>query len=1015
MKRLLIGSFSLSLLAAWLFAADAPSEDAPLKDQLPRIPPTESAEALKTFQALDGFRMELIAAEPLTTDPVAIAYDEDGRAFVVEMSDYPYTDKSTDVPFKERTTDLPIGRVRILEDTDGDGTFDKSTIFAEKLSWPTGIALYDGGAFVTATPDIWYFKDTNGDGKADIRRQVYTGFRKFNVQAVINNLAWGLDHKIYGAGSSNGGAIRPGDKSDGQTVTISRNDFCFDPTTGKFEAISGGARFGNTFDDWGNRFICSIRNPAQHVLIPNRYLARNPYLPVTTVLVDVAESGDQLPVYRLSPPEPWRVVNARRLASQTDRKAPRSESNAVGFVTSASGMTLYRGTAYPAKYYNNIFLGEVSGNLIHRQVMHADGVTFKSERADENTEFVRSTDNWFRPVNFINAPDGTLHVLDMYRETIEHPWSIPDDIKAHLDLESGRDRGRIYRLAPSGFKPPKPPRLSKATTAELVAQLENRNSWWRETAHRLIYERQDKATVPLLKELLKQSKEPLARLHALWSLEGLKALTDHDLLRALADAEAGVREQAVLLAETRLANSPALLDKILALADDPAPRVRFQVAFTLGEAKDPRVTQALLAIARRDAGDPWMRKAVLSSAEDVATDLLEAIMHEDETTFTSREGAVSMSQQLGVVIAGRNRPGEVEAVLEQLVGYRQRLDPTNSEDRPLIDAQMRLLIGLGDGLRRSRQTFDRVISNAVSPEAEFVKKMMFDAQHQALDTKAAHAAREQAIQLLSVGNFEQVKPTLAALLDARQPQEIQMAAVRAIAGFSSPEVVDILLTPWQTYTPAISGEVVETILSRKDRIKPLLDAVAANKVRASQISATRRNLLMAHPDDAIRQQATSLFGASAPSPRKEVIAQYKSALSLAADKGRGQKIFERECLTCHKLGDKGHDVGPSLATIRHRSPDDVLTHILDPNREVPPNFMQYVVAIDDGRIAVGLIAAETATSLTLKRAEGVQETILRQNIDEISSTHTSLMPEGMEKKIQPQEMADLIAFLLGAK
>src|SRR5262249_25919841 len=339
----------------------------------------------------------------------------------------------TDKPFTERTTDAPLGRIRMLEDTDGDGVFDRSTIFAEGLSWPTGLAFWKGGVFVAATPDIWYLKDTDGDGRADVRRKVYTGFRKYNVQAVMNNLTWGLDHRIYGAGGTNGGSIRHVDRPDARPVDLARKDFRFDPAGEGFEAISGGERFGNTFDDWGNRFICNIRNPAIHVVLPNHYLARNPFLPVRSAVHDAAPSGDTLPVYRISPPEPWRALRSRRWAADRSVHVPRSELNETS-VTSTSGITIYRGTAYPSKYYGNAFIGEVAGNLIHRQTLTPDGVTFKAQRADPNTEFVRSTDNWFRPVNFVNAPDGTLHVLDMYRETIEQPWSIPDDIVAQLAL-----------------------------------------------------------------------------------------------------------------------------------------------------------------------------------------------------------------------------------------------------------------------------------------------------------------------------------------------------------------------------------------------------------------------------------------------------------------------------------------------------------------------------------------------------------------------------------------------------
>jgi putative membrane-bound dehydrogenase-like protein len=307
-----------------------------------RVAPVAPADAPKTLHALDGFRMDLLAAEPLVTSPVAMTYDENGVAYVVEMVDYPYTDKATHQPYKENTADKSIGHIRMLESTRGDGVFDKSFIFAEGLSWPTGIACYKGGVSVIATPDLWYLKSTHGDHKADIRRKVFTGFRKFNIQAVANNLAWGLDNKIYGAGGSNGGTILTVDNPEFKPVPLSRNDFRFNPATEVFEPIPGGARFGNTFDDWGNRFVCNIRNPAQHVVFESHYLSRNPYLPVASAINDVAESGDAIPVYRASPLEEWRDLRGRRWSTD-GTIMPRSKLVAGGVVTSSSGVTLYRG------------------------------------------------------------------------------------------------------------------------------------------------------------------------------------------------------------------------------------------------------------------------------------------------------------------------------------------------------------------------------------------------------------------------------------------------------------------------------------------------------------------------------------------------------------------------------------------------------------------------------------------------------------------------------------------------
>jgi putative membrane-bound dehydrogenase-like protein len=966
-----------------------------------RIAPHEPAAAQETFHVLDGFRLDLIAAEPLVTSPVAMAYDERGRAWVVEMNDYPYTDKTTDVAFKERTTDKPLGKVRILEDVDGDGVFDRSSVLAEDLSWPTGIALYGGGCYVAATPDLWYLKDTDGDGRADVRRQVFTGFRKLNVQAVINNLAWGLDGKIYGAGASNGGRIETVGRPGRNPVTLARNDFCFDPRTEEFELLAGGARFGNCFDDWGRRFICNIRNPAQHVVLPSRYLLRNPHLPLASAVQDVAEAGDAIPVFRRSPPEPWRVLNAERLAAAGDRRTPRSETAATGFVTSAAGVTVYRGTAYPERYRGNLFLGEVAGNLIHRQRLRPDGVTFRSERADPGVEFVASTDNWFRPVNFCNAPDGTLHVLDMYRETIEHPWSIADDLKARLDLESGRDRGRIYRLSPPGFQPPRPPNLGSVTTAELVSQLTNRNSWWRETAQRLLLERQDRSATPALQALLHDAKPPLGRLHALWTLAGLGTVERSDLLGALHDEAPGLREHAVLLAESKLSKDSELLNAVLSAANDGDIRVRFQAALTLGEVGDTRAAAALGGILRRDLSDPWMRAAVMSARPSSAAPLLEELLMDE--AVKRHAAAQAVVRELAFVVGSLR---DMAAVRQLLRGPAM----TGAAASGFGRLRLPLVAGLGEGLRRSKSKLAGAVEDDQLATTQLLATFA-EAGRTALDERATDDERELALAVLAFAPWSAARPALETLLDPRQSQALSLAAARTAAGMTRPEAAELLLAGWSGYSPALRGEVVDALSTRTEYFGPLFDAIERGIVPATYVSPTRRALFLKHADAKIRARAEKLFNGDTASPRKEIVAQLLPALQIPGNAERGRAVLKRDCAACHRFGDAGHDVGPNLAQIRHRSPAEMLIAILDPNREVGPNFMQYAAALDDGRVVIGLVASETPTSITLRRAENQQETVLRGNIEQLASTGLSLMPEGFEKKLTPQDLADLIALL----
>ncbi|MBA4146592.1 MAG: HEAT repeat domain-containing protein [Verrucomicrobia bacterium] len=971
------------------------------KDEFPRLPPVEPAKAEKTFVCQDGFQMQLLAAEPMVTDPVAAVYDENGLLYVVEMNDYPYTDKTTHQAWKDNTTDKPIGKIRVLEDTNGDGKFDKSYIFAENLSWPTGIACWKGGVFVTATPDIWYFKDTTGDHKADVRKKVFTGFRKYNVQAVMNNPIWGLDNKLYVAGASNGGKVVPGEDLKAKPITISRNDYRIDPVTEEFELIAGGARFGNTFDNYGNRFICNIRNPAQQIVLENRYFARNPFLPVPSAIYDSRIPGDTLPIYRISPVEPWRELRAQRWSvDPAQAKTPRSELSGGGVFTSSSGITIYRGAAYATEYDGDAFLGEVANNVIHRQKLTADGVVFKAEPADGKAEFVASTDTWFRPVNFVNAPDGTFHVLDMYREVIEHPWSIPDDIRENIDLESGRDRGRIYRLAPPNFKAKNiKPQLGKASTAELVSHLENPNAWWRETAQRLLVERQDKTAVGSLQKLIEGNRTPLGRIHALWTLQGLNAVSENDLLRGLSDESPRVREQAIKLSEGQLATSKALFDKVAQLASDKDARVRFQVALSVGEA-GPQATPVLTRIAFKDREDPWIRAAVSSATPDTCALLLAALAQTEQ--FATEGDGPKWIRQLAFIVGAQNKAENMNRVL---MAY---------DHLPYCkcDANETLIVGLGEGLRQTGKNFRTAFANPEAIGAEKVDGILAGAKANAQTREADAKERRTSVQLLGFDEFANAKPILEKLLDARESQEIQIATVRSLSGFKNAEVANLLIAPWRSMTPAVREEVLSALFARKERLKPLLEAVQSGIVAAPQVSATRKTSLLNHADPALKEFASKVFGQELGS-RKDVSEKYKISLSLKGNRQNGEKVFDNNCMVCHRFAGKGIELGPNLETVQQWEPEKLLMNILEPNREVASNHVAYEIELKDGSTLSGLIAEETASSITLRRAESTEETILRSNIERITSSGLSIMPEGLEANIPPQDMADLLAYLAG--
>ena len=509
-------------------------------DQLPRLNPTESGEAMTTFEIRDGFTMDLVAAEPMVVDPVAMDFDELGRAFVVEMRGY-----------SERRPEH-LGRVRLLVDTDRDGVFDQSQVYAGDLPWPTAVVCYDGGIFVGATPDIFYFKDTDGDGSADIRQLVFTGFAsesapyrvdQLNMQAMMNSFHWGPDNRIHGATGLVGGSVFSPLRPDQPPIHLRGKDFSFNPRTLDIRAESGGAQNGMSFYSQGRKFVCSNSDHIQYIVYDHFYAGLNPQISPRSARISIAEDGPAAPVYRISPDEPWRIIRTKWRVAGAVRGPIEGGGTPSGYFTGATGATMFTGDGWGGDYVDNAIIADCGSNLIHRKQITEKGYVVSASRPkeEEGIEFVRSTDNWFRPVQFSNGPDGHLYVLDMYREVIEHPWSLPQGIKQFLDLNSGNDRGRIYRIRPRTAKVKQRLLPGEVDDGELVGMLGHLNGWHRVTANRLIYERQMFLVEDQVRNLFHESNNAMARFHALQALAGMDALNDNDVAEALEDRSRVVR------------------------------------------------------------------------------------------------------------------------------------------------------------------------------------------------------------------------------------------------------------------------------------------------------------------------------------------------------------------------------------------------------------------------------------------------------------------------------------------
>jgi putative membrane-bound dehydrogenase-like protein len=950
-----------------------------LSRELPRLAPTAPAQALATFRIHEGFKLIQAAAEPLVADPVAACFDADQRLYVVEMGDYPFVENR------------PNGRVRVLQDRDNDGKYDQATLFLEGLAWPTGITCHDGGVFIIAAPELIYAKDTDGDGRADVRKVMFSGFGTQNVQALANGLMRGLDGWIYGAGGGNGGSITSPEHPDAVPVSINGRDFRFKPDGSAFEAIAGGGQFGQTFDDWGRRFVCSNSNHIRQVVLETRYTQRNPNLIPPASTIDIAAEGPAAPVFRISPAEPWRVVRTRQRAADPDfvKRAANTELVPVGFFTSATGVTIYRGSAFGDGYRGNAFIGDVGGNLVHRKHLEPDGVAYKATRADAGVEFLASTDNWFRPVNFVNTPDGTLLVLDMYRETIEHPASIPDAIKQHLDMTSGRDRGRIYNIVPEKFRKRPRMRLSEATTSEFVSLLGDPDSYWRETAQRLLVERPERDTVPLLRALLQSTDDPLAKLHALWTLENLQVLRFEDVNTALRDPSPGLRENAARLLDSLAERGPKVVSALVAVLRDPVRGVRFQAALSAGGLPDEDWADLWGEYDGRFLIDPYIRAAILSGAKGRVALLHLSISPNDAPAAAEWEEAYAEAEVF------ERKPEELAQRLAH--GFESAKDTRRA---------MAVMRGYARGLGRKGETLPQLLDKTNVQMPLLARVVAVDL----VWSDEPPSVRRDAMMLLAIADPGAVPTVLARLLTKDVSPEVQRAAIQQLGSVDKADPSTLLLERWPALSPAIKVEALEVLLAKPDRITKLFEAIQAGSFPKAEIDSTRRAQLLNHPTAEIRKQAAALFG-TVLSKRAEVITRYQPASELAGNRERGRQVFRKVCATCHRAGDEGTAVGPDLSTVATRTPVELLTHIFDPNREVAPAYVGYVAATKDGRLHSGIIVQDTDTSITLKRAAGETESLLRSQVDELRSTGLSLMPEDLENQLQPQDVADLIEFI----
>lgn len=971
--------------------------------------PLSPTEALAKFQLAEpDLKIELAAAEPEVVDPVAIRFDERGRMWVAEMRDY---------PLGPPAGEPPLSRIKVLEDTDADGKFEKATVFADKLSFVTGLQPWRGGVIVTLAGRIAWMKDTDADGKMDVDETWYTGFAEQNSQLRANHPRLALDNHVYVANGLRGGVVVNKRLPNEPPINLQGRDFRFDPLTGKAESISGNGQFGLCFDDWGNRFTCTNRNPVIHVVLEDRYLKMAPKIPIPAVVQDVAAAAEKSKVFPIS--RAWTTSNLH-----------------AGTFTAACGVHVYRGDTLrevrrprtselrPRLWEdilgdNSVFTCDPTGNFVHREIMKADGPSFFSNAAYSGKEFLASTDEWFRPVNVETGPDGCLYIVDMYRCVIEHPDFVPDELKKRPDLRLGDDRGRIWRITrqpedlqpvPDNLSEEERQRLkdraarfarieqrdhwrnlSQLETVALTSLLGHRNAWQRETAQRLLLERADPKTFA---SLPMSSSGELQDVHTLWLLHGLGQLNTKTFTAYLESSKPKLQRQALLVAE-ELLQQKKIEPYMVRLDSAFREHVKFQsLLFNLSQKAniledeiDPKTIPA-------DWDSNWLKSAAL-------------LRYHQQLLPLFRKSAESARQQTSFQT-------DVARLIGSTGDDRDAMQVIKISGRFPAEKIITIVEALAAGLQKRSRKMDDVLRELQrlqgNDQAKFYANVSLEIAGD--DTKPS-TDRLSAIRLLGY------LPGTAARLhgqlqnSATLPAELQTALVAALAqrGSESDREWRELLGSYETNSLPTKRALIDNSFRRADGPKLLLEQVKAGVIQPAEIDPLRRKNLLESKDGEIKKLAEELFAALNPANRQQALEEYQAVLKLKADAKQGAAIFEKNCSTCHKVGEIGVNVAPDISDTRTKTAAQLLADIIQPNRAIDSNFIGYQLLLKDGTAVSGLLSAETSTSLTIKQPGGKVLTIARDDVEQLKATGVSLMPDGLEKNIPPQAMADLLSYL----
>jgi putative heme-binding domain-containing protein len=949
------------------------------QDRAPNAPrsPERAREAMTVPS---GFRVELVASEPDIVNPVAMTFDERGRIWITESLEYP-----------RREAGPGRDRVKVLEDSDGDGKADRFTIFADGLNIPSGIAVGHGGVWVANSPDILFMQDRDGDGQADSREVVATGFGRDDTHELPNSLTWGPDGWLYGWN----GVFNPSKvaSKNGKNYSFTCAIFRIHPRTRIFELWCEGTSnpWGIAIDRAGSFFASACVIDHLWHLVETGYYIRQ---------------GGPYPAYA------WPIGS---IVDHTHQKA------------AYCGIHYFDSAAYPPEYRNRLYMGNIHGNCINADSLEKNGSTY---RASPAPDFLQANDAWFMPVSQKTGPDGCLYILDWYDRY--HCYQDANRDPAGID----RLKGRLYRVRYKDAPRRASVDLARATVAELTGLLGSPNVYERDIAQRLLSERAGPPTRRALEALvLDASENRTARMHGLWALIGGGALETGFHLRLLSHPDPAYRAWGIRAAGNMGNVAPEVREAALAMARDASPDVRLQVAIAARKLDGAQAVKVLLDVLTAGPDDPLIPHVVWQNLHP----LLEGGSRRYAEVITraglkGHPGVARLMPRLIDRLLAEGEPGLalIAGITKSLIesGDTRAIGPARAAMETLgtrIQSGEISKLGLAAARDLLAPVAGRILSGPPADpmygETVLLAAAWGDAsalriaESQSRRSELDGPFRLRILSTLIAAGSESVWDTLAGILKNTQRESVDVrgGVLDLLARLDNSNVAPLVLAHYAGMEPELQPRAIELLSERPIWSKALLAAVAHKQIPSGALSVTQLRKLQRSRDAEVARAVKALWGTIREDrnpERERVVARMRSLIrATPGDPVLGQGVFNKLCAQCHKIYGSGQDVGPDLTANGRNDFEQLLSNVFDCNLVVGPGYRATTIVTHDGRLLSGLLSEEGKDRVVLKLQGGKIETVPRSQIDEMKTSAVSLMPDDVEKQLGAQEIADLFAFL----